>query len=381
MAVTSPHTNNEIVKFQRDITNEIVRENLFTPYMGQGPKSIINMMNELKGSGDEVNIPIVTQLTGTGVGSGTLSGNEEKIDNYGCRFRADWARHAVKSPKNLRHIESAPIFEQGRPLLSDWAKQLQRDEIIASLGALPTTAEPTGFRSDAGGRVNGILYQDATAAQFNTWAAANSDRVLYGNTTGNHSGVHATDLAKVDTTNDKFTGESGSLMKYMAKHTSPRIRPHMIKGQGREFFVAFHGSLTFRDLKSDLKASNTDARPRDVGKNPIFQDGDLLWDGVLHVEIPEIDDMVTDSWTSLLTAGNSSARVNPVFLCGRSAVGLPWIQAPKPTGLDDTDYGFQKGIGIEMGYGVGKVYKEHPMDSGTLKQWGVVTGFFAASGT
>lgn len=381
MAETTVQTNNQVVKFHRDIIREVVRENLFSPYMGNGPTSIIHRYNDLKGSGDEVNLPIVAALNGNAVGSGTLVGNEEKIDNYGCRMYGDWARHAILGSKNLRHIESAPLFEQAKPLLSEWARSLQRDEIIAAFGALPLEGAPDGHRSDAGARVNGILYQNATAAQLNTWSAANSDRVLYGNTTANHSGTHSTDLAKVDTTADKFTAESGSLMKYMAKHTTPRIKPHMIKGQGREYFVAFHGSLTFRDLKADLKNSNTDGRPRDVGKNPIFQDGDLLWDGTLHVEVPEIDDFVDNVWTSLKTAGASSARVNPVFLCGQSAIGMPWLQAPRPTRRDETDYEFKKGVGLEMGYGVGKIFKKHPMDGANLKQWGVVTGFFAASGT
>lgn len=381
MALTSPHVNNEVIKFRQQIIREFVRENLFSPYMGEGPTSIIHRLSDLKGSGDQVNIPLVAALNGNAIGSGTLVGNEERIDNYGCRMYGDWARHAILGSKNLRHIESAPLFEQARPLLSEWGKSLQRDEIIAALMALPSESTPTNFRGVNGGRVNGILYENATATQLNTWAVANSDRVLYGSTTANYSGVHATDLAKVDTTADKFTGDTGALMKYLAKHTTPRIKPHMVKGQGREYFVAFHGSLTFRDLKADLKASNTDARPRDVGKNPIFQDGDLIWDGVINVEVPEIDDFVDDVWTSLKTAGASSARVNPVFLCGQSAVAMPWLQMPNPTRRDETDYQFQKGVGLEMGYGIGKLFKKHPMDGTNLKQWGVVTGFFAASGT
>ena len=381
MAEYSVQTNNEVLKFRKEIIREVIHDNRFGPYMGDGPSSIIQRVNDLKGGGDTVNIPIVTKLQGNGRGAGTLVNNEEKIDNYGCRFYADWARHAIVAAKNIRQKESAPVFDLAKPLLRDWGKELQRDELIEAMMALPTESAPAGLGSDDGDRVNGIRYETATAAQLNTWAAANSDRILYGNTTANYSGVHATDLAKVDSTADKFTGASGSLMKYLAKHTKPRIKPHMTK-EGRDYYVAFHGSLTFRDLKADLKASNTDGRPRDVGKNPIFQDGDLIWDGVLHVEVEEIDDFVDDVWTDLLTAGDSSTtRVNPVFLCGQNALAVPWIQMPKPTRRSEDDYEFLKGVGCEMAYGVGKVFKKHPMTGTNLKQFGMVTGFFAASGT
>ncbi len=97
-------------------------------------------------------------------------------------------------------------------------------------------------------------------------------------------------------------------------------------------------------------------------------------------EVPEIDLMVEEKWTSLLTAGNSSARVNPVFLCGQSALALAYGQMPKPTFLKEDDYQLYSGAGIDMIYGVGKCFKKHPMNGTALKQWGVVTGFFANTG-
>ncbi len=45
-----------------------------------------------KNGGDQVNIPMVSRLTARGVGTGTLVGNEEKIDNYGQRFASALSR-------------------------------------------------------------------------------------------------------------------------------------------------------------------------------------------------------------------------------------------------------------------------------------------------
>ena len=166
MAVTTIQTNNKLVKYTQEINREYVRGNLFSPYMGTALNSIIRIKNELKAGGEEMNLPIVTRLTGAGVSTGTLVGNEEQIDNYGMRVRLDWARHAVVTNKAESQKDSADIFGVAKPLLADWGKELQRDELIAALMALPSETLPS-----AGVRVNGIQYDLATAAQRNTWNA------------------------------------------------------------------------------------------------------------------------------------------------------------------------------------------------------------------
>src|SRR5262245_49903987 len=132
-------------------------------------------------------MPLGTRLRGAGVGSGTLVGFEEEIDDYGMRIKVDWARNAVVTKKSEQQKDSADIFGEGKPLLSDWINELTRDEIIAAFMALPSeTAPGTDIR------VNGIQYDLATTAQRDTWNAANSDRVLYGNSTANYNATHAT---------------------------------------------------------------------------------------------------------------------------------------------------------------------------------------------
>ena len=50
---------------------------------------------------------------------------------------------------------------------------------------------------------------------------------------------------------------------------------------------------------------------------------------------------------------------------------------PTPTFLKEDDYQFVRGAGIKMAYGVGKIAKKN--NAGNLKEWGIYTGFFAAS--
>lgn len=290
----------------------------------------------------------------------------------------DWARHAVATNDAEDQKDDGMVFDEARPLLVDWGKELQRNEIIQAMLALPSESAPAGLGSSAGQRVNGLLYEAATAGNRNDWTVDNADRVLFGNALGNYSATHATALANIDTTADTFTTASIDLLKYVAKTARPRLRPYRVtEGGTREYFLAFAGSNNFRQFSASLQTVNLDGRPRDVSANPIFQDGDLLYKGVIVREVPEIDVYVDDVWTSLLTAGATASRVAPVFFCGQSSLAMPYAKMPVPTVRDDTDYQFIKGVGVKMCYGVGKIFQKDA--SSNLVQWGMVNGFFSAA--
>ena len=376
MAVTDIHSNNKLIKFTQQINREWVRENMFSPYMGDDLNAIIRRRMELKAGGEVMNIPIVSRLQGIGVSTGPLVGNEDKIDDYGYRVWLEWVRNAVVTTKAESQKDSADIFGEAKPLLSDWLSEVTRDEIIAAMMALPTESQPA-----AGVRVNGIQYDLSTVAQRNTWRTDNVDRILYGAATSNSATDHATSLANVDATADKFTAANLSLLKRVAMGANPRIRPYKTR-DGYEYYVAFAGLNVFRDLKIDLQTVNKDARSREgrevngAPDNPLFQDGDQIYDGVIVRLVPEISLFVSNVWTSLKTAGNGGTRVEPVFLCGQQAVALAYGQMAKPTFRKEDDYGFITGTGIEAAYGVGKIFKKHPKAGTKLVQWGMATGFF-----
>ena len=377
MALSTVQTNNKLIQFTKEINREFVRENLFSPYMGTGLNSIIRKRYEPKSGGEQMNIPLVTRLNNTAKGVGTLVGNEEKIDNYGMRVWVDWCRHAVATNKAEQQKDSADIFGEAKPLLSDWSKELMRDEIIEAMMALPSESAPAGLGTDDGQRVNGILYEDATTAEKNTWAVNNSDRILYGASKSNYTGVHATDLAKIDSTADKLDSDIVSLMKRIALQSNPAVRPFKVN-DGYEDYVMFVGVDAFRDLKASLTANNRDGRPRSE-KNIIFRDGDLAWDGVIVRQVPEISSMVTDKSWDLATGGDSSLKIEPVFLCGQQSLVCAYGQMMKPTFRKEDDYGFIKGVGVESAYGVSKMFKKHPNTGTKLVQWGMVTGFVSAA--
>lgn len=365
MANTTVASGNIVTNFRTDFYREFVRENMFSPYIGTSNANVINIKMDKK----KISIPLVTSLGGNGVaGSGTLRGNGESIGNYAMELTPTYYRNAVEF--DMEEIEKPDIdlMSAARPLLMDWGMELVRDHIIEAMGQV--SASGTIYN-----------YGEASAANRNTWAVANSDRILYGATTANYSGVHATDLAKLDSTADTASQSIISLLKRKAKNASPKIRPIRVKS-GYEYFVAFCDSYVFRDLKADLATSHKDAMPRSED-NILFQDGDLVWDGVIIREVPEIGEFIdtgssaviqtNGDWTSLATAGGTSGRVSPIFLCGQQAIGYGMGIQPKIVVDRDHDYEFQPGVAIMCKQDIDKAFFDGDI------QHGMATAFVYAA--
>ncbi len=155
----------------------------------------------------------------------------------------------------------------------------------------------------------------------------------------------------------------------------------MTEESDQEWYLCLVGSRAMRDLKADatMYQANRDARERESmpeKKNPIFTGGGLVYDGVYYLEIPEITQRLL-----LKGVGASSIDVEPFFMLGQAAMAYATGQMPRPTTLEDGDYDFITGLGIEAQYGVGKLakapYATASATVGDLVDFGMVTGFVA----
>lgn len=354
------------------ITNffqEYVRTTRFQPYMTNADKNSGGIiLTKFQAEGENfrtINVPFIGRLQAAGVtGAMALDGAEEELTNYNCPITVDWRRNAVRLPKSTTFRTEIDLWNAARSALKVWAGEKTRDDIIKALFALITDT--------AGSQV---LWDAATPANKNTWTAAHKDRVLFGGAVGSYNATFATAIANVTSATTTSVGGIGK-MKRLAKSASPHIRPFQVDADnGREYYVCFHGARTFRDLKADttMVTANTQARGREANgmdKNPLFQDGDLIYDGVIHREVPEIDDYA--AFAGFNGLGGSAADVRPVFLCGGGAVAIAWGQEPTPRTDMLKDYGFRPGVAIEELLGVKKI-------NFNGVQNGVVTGFFGAA--
>jgi N4-gp56 family major capsid protein len=367
MAEVTLATASEKQKWISKYYAEYVRASGFSPYMGRAPSNIINVKYELQEeAGKTINIPLITRLTGSGVtGSSTLDGNEEELGNFNCAISIDWRRNGVRIPKSTSYKTEIDLFQAAKDMLKTWEAEKLRDDIIAAMFSVEL----------------GVAYASSNATARNLWLTSNTDRVLYGALISNaSSGVHATALANVDTTADKMTTVIAELGKRIAKLADPHIRPFKTES-GREYFVHFMGSRNFRDLKLDaaMIAANRDARAREgagMDSNPLFQDGDLLKDGIIYREIPEIDAYA--ALAGYNGTGAAAADVRPSFLCGAQALAVAWGQEPTPRTDNQKDYQFRPGVAIEELLGVRKLFYASGA-AGVNKQHGMVTIFTAAA--
>jgi N4-gp56 family major capsid protein len=295
-------------------------------------------------AGDNVTFGLRVQLTGAGVqGDATLEGNEEALSQYECPITVATRRNAVAVTMNQEQFTGIDLRNAAKAQLKNWAMKKLRTDIINALGSTDGTT----------------AYASATEGAKDAWLAANDDRVVFGDGTVGGYTDHSADLALV-TASMKLTKEVVSTLRRKAEAASPGIRPVTV-GEDSENFVLFVGSGAFRDLKSDLATTLQNAQERGDG-NPLFKDGDLVYDGVVIRKIQEIP--------ATGTVGATSARLEPVYLCGAQALGVAWAQRTKST-TETRDYGFVNGVCISEMLGVSKLFFNS-------KQHGVVTGYVGA---
>lgn len=356
MTDTTVATGLTVQQWDNKFFKQYLEENRFKREMGTSTNNIIQLKSDLtKKKGDSITFALVNALSGAGVtGSSTLEGNEEALGSRSFKLTVDKIRNAVRVAEVDEQFSAISLRQAGREVLMDWIMENCRDAIISAMGS-----------------INGVAYGTASAAQRNAWLVDNADRVLFGDAIGNGGyTVHATDLLTV-TAGMTFGAAELSLMKRIAQTASPKIRP-VRTTEDERWFVAYTDSRCFRDLKADsvITQAQREALARGAS-NPLFSGGDIMYDGVIVKEIPDI--------ASLGAVGNAGAAVSPVYMCGAQAVGFGW--AKKTTSkTEEFDYGDKVGVAIEEIRGIGKmVFGSGSSDTADLKDHGIVTGYFGAA--
>lgn len=345
--------------WQSDFWVEYLRDNQFSVYFGTTLDAMIQLQTDLtRKRGDTIVFPTVRNLVGAGVtGNVVLEGNEEILNARSLNVTVGVIRHAVAVSEWDEQKSVIDLLQAGRQVLKNWAANKLRADIIASFGAIT-----------ADGNVQ-IPYATATAAQRNTWLVNNADRVLFGASKSNAvSGVYATALLTVDTTADKLSAAIVTLAKRIARTATPKIRPIRVN-RDEEWYVLFVPSLAYRDLMLDPLIVNALQYAWNRGSdNPLFTAGDILYDGVIIREIPELP--VTAG------VGTAGADAGACYLCGAQAIGIAWAQRTKVI-TNTRDYGFMHGVGVEEIRGVQKlrfgtdptVDTTKPVDNGMMTVW------------
>lgn len=374
MAVTSVPTNTRVIKWQRDFYREYIRGNRFAKYMGSDESSPIQINEDLtKTIGEQVNFELVNRLvgnqnTGTGAVAGvtsgvtgynTLEGNEEALGIRNFRVVVDRTRWAVTHDGLDEQFSAIDLVEAKNATLKDHAKENVRDRIVLALGSISTD-----------GSVH-QAYESANATDRNSWLANNTDRVAFGVNLGTVPANHAAGITLCDTTADTLTKANLQVLKDIAKTANPKIRPIKVNDE-EEWFVVFTGTKNFRVLQNDLASLNQSALAATNAKdNPLYTSGDLVYDGMIIREVPEIIDL------SGTPGASGTTLVQPAYLLGTQAVAYAIAQRTKMI-TQERDYGAKKGAGYQFIDALRKIYfGAGAADATTPRQNGVVTGYYA----
>lgn len=383
MAMSAISSGNKVTDFQKKVNRVYVREGRFGPYTGASENAIIQTNRNIR----KKSISLVGKLGGSGVrGSSQLVGMEEPLSNFDFIFEPTHLRNGVLIDNEEREKSEFDLYTEARPALTNWIMEVKRDQTIQAMGAIQASGTYYNYGGVEASGAKGSTA--ASGANMDTWQAANTDRILYGNAKSNTtSGDHTTSLGTVDTTNDKTKTTTLELLKRMAQDCDPLIRPVMINDD-EPWFVYFTGKYGFRDLRNDtaMQAAMRDALPR-VKSNPLFSGGDLVWDGVIIKEIPDIDKFIDNStgtglWDgvwganatgdSLKTSGDTSSRVGVGFFCGAQAVCFGRGKDANFNLRKEDDYGHLNGVAVTAKHDIKKIFYNN-------KQFGMITHFHSAS--
>jgi hypothetical protein len=323
MATTQLPTAQRIVRWDSDFLSEYVRNSRFKKYMGRavaGPgegqdsnsEAIIQVRTDLEtAAGKTLNIPLITRLTGSGVqGYTRLTGNEEALGIYNDQVTVHFNRNGVEIAEADESWTEMDLRRAAKGRLKVWAAECLRDDLIIALSDIYNRSYVSGRNADtaAGTRYTpasffAALHADQT--NMDLWLQANYDRVVYGNKATETDYDHSDSIVKLVQSTDKASAAVLMLAKGKAKTAgstiadSIHIRPASYNDEeGQENYVWFVPTSDFNNLAADtdIKQANVEARVRGL-TNPIFQDGDLLYRGVVIREVPEIS--TTASSTAL----------------------------------------------------------------------------------
>lgn len=344
-------------KFNREYFQDRISE-----LRGQGEGAIIQVKEDLsKKAGDSVTYALINRLTNSATtGSNTLEGNEEDLVSRSFRVYVDKRRNAVRVSEMNEQKSAISLRNAAKPTLLDWSQEDTRDLFIQALGSL-----------------NGTAFTARTAAIADAWLVDNADRTVFGAYAagGSAGGTDlSADLAQLDTTSDLFSNARLDDMILRAKSCSPKIRPVRDEGNGQRYYVALANPHAFKNLRDSIDTEVLAATNVQMEASKLFKGGDIMWNGCIVKEFDNIP-----IYTNIGNGGTT--EVTPVYLLGAQALAEARCKR-WTTVTEEFDYGDKYGVAVETIIGIRKMmFGTGTGDTDDTKDYGVVTGFFATTGT
>jgi N4-gp56 family major capsid protein len=358
MADTTVPTALQVEQWEAKFFTQYLHDGGFKALMGTNENAVIQVKEELgKSPGDVITIQLINRLTNAATtGTDVLEGNEEDLSQRSHSITVNKRRNAVRIPEMSEQKSAISLREAARATLLDWSMEDTRDLIIDRMTSL-----------------NGTSFLSRTSTIADAWLVDNADRVVFGAGVGSFTDLSA-DLALLDTSADRFNFTALDAMILKAKTSNPKIRPMRDGGNGKRYYVAFANPYAFKDLRDSLDTEVLATTVVEMQASKLFEGGDILWNGCI---VKETDNMPI--WANI--GDSATTEVTPVILCGAQALAIAYAKRWRSK-TETFDYGDKYGVAIDGIYGVSKIrFGTGTADTDDYKDHGIVTGYFATTGT
>jgi N4-gp56 family major capsid protein len=338
VATTSYGVNHPLAvkAWSRRLFHEIIGEQWFSKFMGEGTNSVIQIQPETnKSAGDRVRVGLRMLLTGAGIaGDDTLEGNEEALVTFTDDVFIDQLRHATRS--NGRMTEQRVHFslrEENRMALRDW--WAERLEMWAANQLANNTAQ-TNVRF--------------TGMQATVTVDANHLIIAGPNGTGSTTEVSIS-ATTVPGTGNYFTLADIDRCVARAKTMSPRIRP--VRVNGRDIYLCFLHPYQVYGLRNDTSSTNS---WNTLQRSWVEGGKDLMDSPIATGALGYYNQTLLHEWSYVPLGVSSSAvsvsLIRRAIFCGAQAGLMAYGQGTQPNQMSWVeelfDFGNQLGVAAGM---------------------------------
>lgn len=272
------------------------RENIFAPYIGESPDSIIQKVTQLqKKNGDTVKVTLFSKLQGQGTdGDDTLEGNEEAMSPFQDTLLVNQKRHAVRLAGRMTEQRSAiNLRKQAAYALGTWARDYMSELLTIYLngvrGSRALTVIPAVWSGFAGNPLN----------------APDTGHLLYAGA-GTEAGLLSSDKLTTVVL-DRVWAKTKLLI-----NSGVPMRFPMVNGVARPLLSI--GSEQWYDLQQDPDWVSAQENAAEKGiKNQLFTGASGFWKGMIIKENPA---------QPLITNGAGGANYAQGILMGCQAGAL-----------------------------------------------------------
>ena len=361
-------TNEQKTIWSKDLWKQARNESFINSFLGNGPKSLVQHITELKQSekGARAVITLLADLTGDGVaGDRALEGNEEGMQTFDQVIRIDQIRNANRHEGKMADQKSVVDFRgNSKNLLSYWLGDRIDQMAFLTLGGVSYSRTNNGKLRVGSDMASLEFAADVSAPSTNrrmNWNA--TTKVLSAN--GATTSVAATDYP------------TWNMFVQLKAYAKDRYIRGVGSEGGDEVYHAFLTPQAMARLKQDNDYMLNLRHSQERSKNDtLFSGSSVRIDGIHLHEFRHVPNV--SAATSGVDKYGAGFNINgcQVLFCGAQALGMADIGAPE---WNEKGFDYDNSQGISCGKILGFLKPKFASiyENGAVEDFGAISVYTA----